>query len=35
MDKTTEMDMLKAEAADMEDALKHIQERLTKLQEEK
>jgi len=34
MDKTTEMEMLKAEAADMEDALKQIQERLTKLQAE-
>jgi len=35
IDKTTEIDMLKAEAADFEDALKQIQERLTKLQEEK
>jgi predicted nucleic acid-binding Zn-ribbon protein len=35
MDKTTEIDMLKAEATDLEDALKQIQERLTKLQEEK
>jgi hypothetical protein len=35
MDKETEMEMLKAEAADMEGALKQIQERLTKLQEEK
>jgi len=34
MDKETEMDMLKAEAADMEDALKQIQDRLTKLQAE-
>ncbi|OGP53908.1 MAG: hypothetical protein A2Y65_01655 [Deltaproteobacteria bacterium RBG_13_52_11] len=35
MDKETEIDMLKAEAADMEDALKQIQDRLTKLQDEK
>jgi hypothetical protein len=34
MDKEAEMDMLKAEAADMEDALKQIQDRLTKLQAE-
>jgi hypothetical protein len=35
MDKATEMDMLKAETANLEDALKQAQERLTKLQEEK
>ena len=35
MDKETEIDMLKAEAADLEDALKQAQERLAKLQEEK
>jgi Family of unknown function (DUF5320) len=33
-DKEAEMEMLKAEAADMEDALKQIQDRLTKLQAE-
>jgi predicted nucleic acid-binding Zn-ribbon protein len=35
MDKATEIDMLKAEAADLEDALKQVQDRLTKLQDEK
>ena len=35
MDKATEMDMLKAETADLEEALKQAQERLAKLQEEK
>jgi hypothetical protein len=34
MDKETEIDMLKAETADLEDALKQAQERLTKLQEQ-
>jgi hypothetical protein len=35
MDKATEIDMLKAETADLEDALKQAHERLAKLQEEK
>jgi hypothetical protein len=35
MDKATEIDLLKAEAADLEDALKQVQDRLTKLEEEK
>jgi hypothetical protein len=35
MDRATEIDMLKAEATDLEDALKQVQDRLTKLEEEK